>query len=115
MPCRCCSHRPYGLSFLIFSKMRTKRRMNRRWVRLQSPRTMSMKLPEISLKIEHIAEPPLEFAYGQFNDHPKDGLFLYGPHGGPPATRHITIGVIGTDLGVSLFPTWLKSISRLLM
>ena len=39
-----------------------------------------------SLKVIHIEEPELSFGHGQTCDHPKDGLFLYGPHSGPTRT-----------------------------
>ena len=73
-----------------------------------------MDLPEKSLEILHIDEPPLEFGHGQFCDHPKDGLFLYGPHEGPATTRQVSIGVIGTEEGVTLFPAWAGSIGKFL-
>src|ERR1700730_12080157 len=65
-----------------------------------------MELPEKSLEVLHIAEPSLEFGHGQVCDHPKDGLFLYGPHEGPAMTRPISIRIIGTEKGIALFPTW---------
>ena len=45
-----------------------------------------MDLPKESLKVIHIDEPELSFGHGQTCDHPKDGLFLYGPHSGPTRT-----------------------------
>lgn len=73
-----------------------------------------MDLPEKTLEILHIDEPPLEFGHGQISDHPKDGLFLYGAHEGPVSTRHISVGVIGTEDGVTLFPAWAGSIGKFL-
>ena len=64
-----------------------------------------MDLPEKSLAVVHIDEPELSFGHSQTCDHPKDGLFLYGPHGGP-ARREVSIGVIGTKDGVSYFRNW---------
>jgi hypothetical protein len=42
-----------------------------------------MNPPENSLNVIHIDEPDLSFGHGQTCDHPKDGLFLYGPHSAP--------------------------------
>jgi hypothetical protein len=39
--------------------------------------------PERSLPVLHFFEPALEFGFGQTTAHPKDGLFLYGPHNKP--------------------------------
>lgn len=65
-----------------------------------------MKLPEPSLEVVYISEPELSFGYGQISDHPKDGLFLYGPHAGPVRSKEISIGVIGTKDGLSFFRNW---------
>jgi hypothetical protein len=65
-----------------------------------------MKFPETSLRVEHINEPDLEFAFGQRTPHPKDGLFLYGPHAKPKNIREIRIGVVGTPQGIAHFRTW---------
>jgi hypothetical protein len=72
-----------------------------------------MELPENSLEILHIPEPDLEFGHGQFCDHPKDGLFLYGPHEGQPATQQISVGIIGTEQGIAHFHTWAAKASTL--
>ncbi len=72
-----------------------------------------MRFPEKSLQVEHFTEPPLEFAYGQRSAHPKDGLFLYGPHAKGKRTREIRVGVVGTSDGIAHFRTWgrkLKSV-----
>ena len=65
-----------------------------------------MKLPEKSLLVDHLPEPLLEFAFGQGSPHPKDGLFLYGPHGKAKRTREITVGVVGTIDGIAHFRAW---------
>jgi hypothetical protein len=65
-----------------------------------------MELPEKSLEVVYIREPDLSFGYGQTSDHPKDGLFLYGPHSGPARPKEISIGVVGTDKGLSYFRNW---------
>lgn len=65
-----------------------------------------MDLPEKALEIIHIEEPALSFGHGQTCDHPKDGLFLYGPYAAPVRTREISVGVIGTKDGLSYFQDW---------
>lgn len=72
-----------------------------------------MELPEKTLEILHIAEPPIEFGHGQVCDHPKDGLFLYGPHDAPSTTRHISVGIVGTESGIGLFPEYASAIKKL--
>lgn len=63
-------------------------------------------LPERTLRILHLAEPLLEFGHGQLSEHPKDGLFLYGPHDGPKTVKSISVGVVGTDKGLKFFRDW---------
>ncbi len=65
-----------------------------------------MDLPEKHLEVVYIPEPDLCFGYGQVCDHPKDGLFLYGPHSGPTRSKEISIGVIGTHNGLKYFRNW---------
>lgn len=65
-----------------------------------------MELPEKPLEVTYIKEPDLSFGYGQISDHPKDGLFLYGPHSGPVRSKEVSIGVIGTHNGLSYFRNW---------
>ncbi len=67
--------------------------------------------PETSLKVIHIDEPDLEFGLGQSLDHPKDGLFLYGPHR-QPGRPNISLGVIATENGHRLFDAWLAEAIR---
>ena len=59
-----------------------------------------------SLEVIHIEEPALSFGHGQTCDHPKDGLFLYGPHSGPARSRDVSVGVIGTKEGLGYFRNW---------
>jgi hypothetical protein len=42
-----------------------------------------------------IAEPELQFAFGQAMAHPKDGLPLYGPLREPLTGGRLRIGVVG--------------------
>ena len=67
--------------------------------------------PETSLQVIHIDEPQLEFGHGQILDHPKDGLFLYGPHQ-LPKRREISIGVIATERGEKFFREWLSKVLK---
>ena len=65
-----------------------------------------MDLPEKQLEVVYIPEPDLCFGHGQICDHPKDGLFLYGPHSGPTRSKEISIGAIGTTRGLNYFRNW---------
>ncbi|MFC3692593.1 hypothetical protein ACFOWB_10260 [Chenggangzhangella methanolivorans] len=65
-----------------------------------------MKFPERTLLVEHFHEPVLEFASGQTTAHPKDGLFLYGPHDKAKKIQEVRIGVVGTPDGVKHFRAW---------
>mgnify|MGYP001800844476 CR=1 FL=1 len=71
-----------------------------------------MKFPEKSLVVEHIEEPPLEFAFGQNSPHPKDGLFLYGPLARSKKTREIKVGVVATPDGIALFREWGRKLKQ---
>ena len=72
-----------------------------------------MRFPEKSLRVEHFGEPQLEFAFSQRSPHPKDGLFMYGPHAKAKKSREIRVGVVGTTDGIAHFRAWgrkLKSV-----
>jgi len=69
--------------------------------------------PERTLAVKHFDEPGLEFGHQQATPHPKDGLFLYGPHEGPKKTREINIGVIGTPDGVAHFRAYAAKLQKL--
>ena len=71
-----------------------------------------MLFPERSLEVLHLDEPSLEFAFGQTTAHPKDGLFLYGPHRRPKKTREIRIGVVGTPAGLDHFRSWAAELKK---
>lgn len=68
-------------------------------------------LPEKSLVATHVSEPQLGFRHGQLSEHPKDGLFLYGPQVAADRAT-ITIGVIGTSKGISLFRDWSRTLMK---
>ena len=61
---------------------------------------------EIVLFAEHIEEPRLEFGLRQKTDHPKDGLYLYGPRVPVPGSSPLRVGVIGTKNGLGYFRKW---------
>lgn len=63
-----------------------------------------------TLLAEHIEEPRLEFGHFQKTDHPKDGLFLYGPRVPPAGSAPLRVGVIGTAKGLELFRGWASEI-----
>ena len=46
--------------------------------------------------LQHIEEPRLGFRYSQKLEHPKDGLFLFGPLDERANPAEMRIGVIGT-------------------
>jgi hypothetical protein len=71
-----------------------------------------MQFPERSLPALHLFEPSLEFGCGQRTPHPKDGLFLYGPHQRPNKTKEIRIGVVGTQAGINHFRSWATQIKK---
>lgn len=71
-----------------------------------------MKFPERSLNLLHLREPDLEFGHKQKAAHPKDGLFLYGPHGKKRKSTEVHIGVVATDDGAKLFKNWLSKIKK---
>ena len=71
-----------------------------------------MELPECSLPVLHVFEPSLEFGSGQTAAHPKDGLFLYGPHNKSKKTKEIRIGVVGTLDGIGYFRSWAVQIKK---
>jgi hypothetical protein len=58
----------------------------------------------------HIPEPALAFGFGQTAEHPKDGLFLYGPPASSQNPARMDIGVIGTQQGVARYERWVKSL-----
>lgn len=70
-------------------------------------------LPERSLEVLHFTEPGLEFGSSQVAAHPKDGLFLYGPHKKTKKARELRIGVVGTDTGIAHFSEWAAKIKRM--
>lgn len=68
--------------------------------------------PERSLQVLHFNEPLLEFNFKQTTPHPKDGLFLYGPHEKAKKTKDVRVGVIGTPAGINYFRTWAAQLKK---
>jgi len=62
-------------------------------------------------KLAYIKEPALEFAYGQTAEHPRDGLYMYGPLEIQGSPHVIDYGVIGTPDGIARFLRWVKTAS----
>ena len=63
-----------------------------------------------AIKLRQLPEPMLSFGYQQRLEHPKDGLFLFGPLGGSGHQAEMRIGVIGTATGLACFRTWSQRI-----
>jgi len=66
-------------------------------------------LAEQVLSLLHIDEPKLQFRFNQRMEHPKDGLFLFGPYDTKNA-GNIRAGVIGTKDGIQKLENWVKKI-----
>ncbi|NOD85555.1 hypothetical protein [Ruegeria sp. HKCCD6119] len=71
-----------------------------------------MRLREPSLLVEHLDEPHLDFRFDQKSHHPKDGLFLYGPHAANKKIKEVRIGVVATPKGMKLFREWAKRLQN---
>lgn len=72
-----------------------------------------MDFPERTTDILHLPEPLLEFGHDQVSEHPKDGLFLYGPHEALGSVRHVSVGVVGTEQGLGFVRQWATKLSGL--
>lgn len=59
----------------------------------------------------HIDEPMLSFGFNQQTEHPKDGLFLYGPPASNQNPARMDVGVIGTADGIRRYEAWVKTLS----
>jgi hypothetical protein len=53
-----------------------------------------------------VGEPRLAFRYDQQLEHPKDGLFLFGPLDDRAHPAQLRFGVIGTPSGLARFARW---------
>lgn len=63
-------------------------------------------------RLIEIAEPELQFAFGQAMAHPKDGLSLYGPLRGPLTGGRLRIGVVATARGRRLYGKFCERLGR---
>jgi hypothetical protein len=61
-------------------------------------------------RLTHISEPALAFGFGQTAEHPKDGLFLFGPPASNQNPARMDIGVIGRAEGIERYERWVRSI-----
>ncbi|ALJ08361.1 MAG: hypothetical protein K2X61_00135 [Caulobacteraceae bacterium] len=60
--------------------------------------------------LTHIDEPMLSFGFNQKTEHPKDGLFLFGPPASNQNPARMDVGVIGTLEGIRRYETWVKAL-----
>jgi hypothetical protein len=60
----------------------------------------------------HIDEPRLAFGHDQTADHPKDGLFLFGPVASNQNPARMDVGLIATPAGLAKYSKWVSSIER---
>jgi hypothetical protein len=57
-------------------------------------------------KLIRVPEPLLAFRYGQKAEHPRDGLFLFGPLDDKQHPPQLRYGIIGPAMAVARFKTW---------
>jgi hypothetical protein len=60
----------------------------------------------------HIDEPRLTFGHDQSTEHPKDGLFLFGPVASGQNPARMDVGVIATSAGLEKYSKWVASIEK---
>ncbi|NJM51605.1 MAG: hypothetical protein HC843_12655 [Sphingomonadales bacterium] len=60
--------------------------------------------------LTQLPEPLLGFGFGQQMEHPKDGLFLFGPLADNANPAEMRIGIVGTPDGIACFYEWAKRI-----
>lgn len=60
--------------------------------------------------LTHIDEPLLSFGFNQKTEHPKDGLFLFGPPASNQNPARMDVGVIGTPEGIRRYESWVKAL-----
>src|ERR1700730_4400911 len=61
-----------------------------------------------------LSEPKLIFAHKQTIEHPKDGLFLFGPPSEYTQPIDMRFGVVGTPAGIQRFRAWMESVRHYL-
>jgi hypothetical protein len=60
----------------------------------------------------NLDEPKLVFGHDQTADHPKDGLFLFGPVDSNQNPARMDVGVIATPAGLQCYSKWVASIAK---
>jgi hypothetical protein len=90
----------------------TRRTRPRKRPQARSPRKRRSKRNSKSLNMLFLAEPLLEFGYGQKLVYPRDGLFLFGPSGVSSDIPAIRYGAIGTSAGVRRLCCWASNLNR---
>ena len=60
----------------------------------------------------HIDEPRLAFGHDQCAEHPKDGLFLFGPVPSGQNPARMDVGVVATPAGIEKYSKWVASIEK---
>jgi hypothetical protein len=60
----------------------------------------------------NLDEPKLVFGHDQTADHPKDGLFLFGPVESNQNPARMDVGVIATPAGLQSYSKWVASIEQ---
>ena len=63
-------------------------------------------------RLDYIKEPRLLFGHGQEAEHPKDGLFLFGPVEDRANPAEMRVGVVGTRKGLAHYAMWVSSIQQ---
>ena len=63
-------------------------------------------------QLDYIEEPRLCFGHGQETEHPKDGLFLFGPVDDQANPSEMRIGVVSTRRGLTHYMSWVSSIQQ---
>ena len=63
-------------------------------------------------QLDYIEEPKLCFGHGQVTEHPKDGLFLFGPVEDRANPAEMRVGVIATHTGLAHYVNWVSSIQQ---
>lgn len=66
---------------------------------------------ETKPRLIHVAEPKLEFRFGQAVEYPRDGLYLFGPVDAVQDRRQVRYGVIGTPESLRRFREWADQVS----
>jgi hypothetical protein len=61
-----------------------------------------------------LPEPKLIFAHNQAIEHPKDGLFLFGPPSDHAQPIDMRFGIVGTATGIKRFRVWMERVRHYL-